>query len=241
MKRAYTYCILSLVIVLLGITFTISGVLLQSLPLSSKSAVLIFSIAFILIGTVSFAVYHKKYLAIKDLCAHHVPVIMHWTYAPHSSHTLKTFIKEQKTSTFATAILILVLSLIFSIIFAYSGGHYILYLGYTLAILCLLTFIITQRFISAYYQSLEESTSEVIFGEEAIYFIDELYTLRKSLYFLQGVSIYIGAEHLLVLDYGLYDIDEPASYSITIPIPPGKLKAATYLKNYYSELIEPHS
>lgn len=238
MKRAHTYRILSLVILLLGIIFTISGVLLQTLPLSSKSAVLIFSISFILTGTVSFAVHHKKYLAVKDLCAHHVPVIAHWTYAPNSSNTLKTFINEQKSNTFATATLVLILSLIFSIIFAYSGGSYILYLGYTLAILCLLVFIITLRFISAYYQDLAESESEVIFGEDSIYFLDELYTIKKSLYFLQKVSLYAGDEHLLVLDYGLYDIDEPASYSITIPVPRGKVLAATYLKDYYSQLIE---
>lgn len=238
MKRAHTYRILSLVILLLGIIFTISGVLLQTLPLSSKSAVLIFSISFILTGTVSFAVHHKKYLAVKDLCAHHVPVIAHWTYAPNSSNTLKTFIKEQKSNTFATATLVLILSLIFSIIFAYSGGSYILYLGYTLAILCLLVFIITLRFISAYYQDLAESESEVIFGEDSIYFLDELYTIKKSLYFLQKVSLYAGDEHLLVLDYGLYDIDEPASYSITIPVPRGKVLAATYLRDYYSQLIE---
>lgn len=238
MKRAHTYRILSLVILLLGIIFTISGVLLQTLPLSSKSAVLIFSISFILTGTVSFAVHHKKYLAVKNLCAHHVPVIAHWTYAPNSSNTLKTFINEQKSNTFATATLVLILSLIFSIIFAYSGGSYILYLGYTLAILCLLVFIITLRFISAYYQDLAESESEVIFGEDSIYFLDELYTIKKSLYFLQKVSLYAGDEHLLVLDYGLYDIDEPASYSITIPVPRGKVLAATYLRDYYSQLIE---
>lgn len=238
MKRAHTYRILSLIILLLGIIFTISGVLLQTLPLSSKSAVLIFSISFILTGTVSFAVHHKKYLAVKNLCAHHVPVIAHWTYAPNSSNTLKTFINEQKSNTFATATLVLILSLIFSIIFAYSGGSYILYLGYTLAILCLLVFIITLRFISAYYQDLAESESEVIFGEDSIYFLDELYTIKKSLYFLQKVSLYAGDEHLLVLDYGLYDIDEPASYSITIPVPRGKVLAATYLRDYYSQLIE---
>lgn len=239
MKRAHTYRILSIVIVLLGIIFTISGVLLQTLPLSSKSALLIFSTAFILVGVFSFAVYHKKYLMIKALCTHHVPVIAHWTYAPNSSNTLKDFIKEQKSSTLATAILVLILSLIFSIVFAYSGSSYILYLGYILAVLCLLIFIIVIRFIATYYSQLANSELEVIFGEDAIYFLDEIYTIKKSLHFLAKVSIYVGPEPLLILDYSLYDIEEPASYSITIPIPPGKLKAATYLKSYYSELIEP--
>ena len=239
MKRAHTYRILSIVIVLLGIIFTISGVLLQTLPLSSKSALLIFSTAFILVGVYSFAVHHKKYLTIKALCTHHVPIIAHWTYAPNSSNTLKNFIKEQKASTLATAILVLILSLIFSIVFAHSGGSYILYMGYILAVLCLLIFIIVLRFISAYYTDLSSSELEVIFAENTIYFLDELYTIKRSLHFLAKISIYVGPEPLLILDYSLYDIEEPASYSITIPIPQGKLKAATYLKSYYSQLIEP--
>lgn len=241
MKRAYTYCILSIVIALLGIVFTISGVLLQTLPLSSKSALLIFSTAFILVGVFSFAVYYKKYLKIKALSGHKVPVIAHWIYAPNSSNTLKDLIKEQKANTVATAVLILILSLIFSIVFAYSGGKNILYLGYILAILCLLTFIIVLRFISAYYTNLANSELEVIFGEDTIYFLDELYTVQKSLHFLTKINIYIGPEPLLVLDYNLYDIDEPPSYSITIPIPQGKLKTATHLKSYYSELIDPRT
>lgn len=241
MQREHTYCILSVVLALLGVIFTISGVFLQTLPLSSKSALLIFSTAFILVGAFSFAVHHKKYLMIKALDAHHVPIIAHWTYAPNSSNTLKKFIKEQKTDTLATALLVLILSLIFSIVFAYSGSRYILYLGYILAILCLLTFILSLRFISAYYAHLSNSELKVIFGEEAIYFLDELYTLQKSLHFLTKVSIYVGPEPLLILDYSLYDIDEPASYSITIPIPQGKLKVATHLKSYYSELIRPSS
>lgn len=239
MKREHTYCILSMIIALLGIVFTISGVLLQTLPLSSKSALLIFSTAFILVGVLSFAVHHKKYLMIKALYAHHVPIIAHWTYAPDSSNTLKNFIKDQKSNTLATSFLILILSLIFSIVFAYSGGSYILYIGYLLAALCLLIFIIVLRFISIYYTDLANHETEVIFGEDAIYFLDELYTIRKSLHFLTKVSIYVGPEPLLILDYSLYDIDEPASYSITIPIPQGKLKVATYLKSYYSELIDP--
>jgi len=239
MKRAYTYRILSIIIVLLGIIFTISGVFLQTLPLSSKSALLIFSTAFILVGAFSFAVHHKKYLKIKALCTHQVPVIAHWTYAPNSSNTLKNLIKEQKENTVATAILILILSLIFSIVFAYSGGSYILYLGYILAVLCLLTFMIVLRFISAYYTHLASTELEVVFAEDTIYFLDELYTIKRSLYYLTNVSIYVGPEPLLILDYGLYDIDEPASYSITIPIPQGKLKVATHLKSYYAELIEP--
>ncbi len=241
MKRAYTYCLLSIVIALLGIIFTISGVLLQTLPLSSKSALLIFSTAFILVGTFSFAVHYKKYLKIKALSTHHVPIIAHWTYAPNSSNTLKDLIKQQKAATIATAILILILSLIFCIVFAYSGGKNILQVGYILAVLCILIFIIVLRFISAYYTHLASSELEVIFGEDIIYFLDELYTVQRSLHFLTKVNIYIGPEPLLILDYNLYDIDEPPTYSITIPIPQGKLKTATHLKNYYSELIEPNS
>lgn len=240
MKKAHTYCVFSLIILIFGIVFTISGVLLQSLPLSSKSALLVFSTAFIIVGITSFAVHYKKYRDIKSLYTGEIPIVAHWTYAPNSSNTLKTFIEEQKSSTLATALLILILALIFSIVFAYSGGTYILYLGYSLAILSFLIFIIARRFISAYYKHLLESELEVIFSEDSIYFLDEIHPLQKTFSSLEKIELYIGPEHLLIFDYGFCDVDEPSLYSVTIPVPQNQLKTATYLKHYYSDFIEVH-
>lgn len=227
-------------IFILGIVFTISGVLLQTLPLSSKSALLIFSTAFIVIGLVSSTVYYKKYQLIKDLCSCDTPIIGQWSYPTNSTNSLKNFIQDRKSSTLATALLVLILALIFCIIFAYSGGPYILYLGYTFAMLSLLTFIIAQRFITTYYMHLLTSENKAIFAEDYIYFLDELYSLHKTLYFLQKVDIYLGQEYLLIFEYGLYDVDDPTTtYSLTLPIPQDKLQTATYLKHYYTDLIEP--
>ena len=237
MKKSYTYCVLSVIILILGIIFTISGLLLQTLPYSSKSALLIFSCAFIIIGIVSFAVYHKQYLTIKGLLAHTVPVVAHWNYPTNSSETLKKLIKEQKHNTLATAILVLILSIIFSIIFAYSGSTYVLWLGYTFAILCVLVFIIAVRFISAYYEHLSKSEATILFGEDCIYFIDELYMLNHTFHCLENVNIYIGVENLLIFEYGFDDIDSSCAYSLTIPIPSDKLNIAIHLKDYYRSLI----
>lgn len=237
MKKEYTYCVLSIVIFLLGVIFTISGTLLKTLPLSSKSALLIFSCAFIIIGVVSFAVHHKKYTAIKALLNRETPVIAQWTYAPNSSPTLLKFIKELKYSTLATATLVLVLSLIFSIVFAYSGGTYILWLGYIFAILSFFVFIIAIRFISAYYDHLAKSESTVLFGEDCIYFLDELYSLQKVIYLVDRINIYIGAENLLIFEYGLYDIEDSSAYNLTIPIPANKLNIAIHIKDYYRSTL----
>ena len=239
MKKEHTCSVLSLIILLLGIIFTISGALLQTLPFSSKSALLIFSFALMMIGIVLFAVHYKRYNTINNLITRNLPVIAQWSYSPNTSETLKKLIKEQKTNSLATAILILILSIIFSIIFAYSGSTYILWLGYIFAILCILVFIIAIRFISAYYKYLSTSESIVLFGEDYIYFLDELYTLNKSFYLLENVNIYIGVENLLIFEYGLNDIDSSAYYTLTIPIPPDKLNIAIRLKDYYRSILKP--
>ena len=238
MKKEYTYCVLSVLIFVLGIIFTISGALLQTLPYSSKSALLIFSCAFIFIGAVSFAVHHKHYTAIKNLLAHNSVVIAHWTYPINSSETLNKLIKEQKHNTLATAILILILSIIFSLIFAYSGSTYVLLLGYTLAVLCVLVFIIAVRFISTYYEHLSKTESSIFFGEDCIYFIDELFKFDSAFHPLENVNIYIGAENLLIFEYGFDDIDCSCAYSLTIPIPKDKLNIAIHLKDYYRSIIK---
>lgn len=237
MKKEYTYIVLSIMILVLGVVFTISGALLQTLPYSSKSALLIFSCAFIVIGIVSFAVHHKKYTTIKNLLLRTSPVIAHWTYPPGSSKTIQKGLLEQKHNSLATSLLILILSLIFSIVFAYSGGTYVLYLGYVFAVLCLLTFIIVVRFISAYYDQLSKSEATVLFGEDSIYFLDELYPLKRTFYLIENVNIYIGTENLLIFEFGLYDIDEPAAYQLAIPIPPNKLSIAMHLKDYYRSTL----
>lgn len=239
MKKTYTYFVLSIVILIMGIVFTLSGVLLQTLPLSSKSALLIFSTAFIIIGCFASAIYYRKYQIMKALCTNNIPIVARWSYPANSSATLKSLIKDQKSNTLATALLILILALIFSLVFAHSGGSYILGLGYTFAMLSLLIFVIAQRFISAYYNHLLESENEVIFGEHYIFFLDEIYPLQKSFYSLEKIDIYIGTENLLTIDYHPFDVDYPDhTYSVTIPIPQNQLTLATYLKNYYTDFIK---
>lgn len=237
MKKEHTYYVLALIILILGIIFTLLSTLPQTLPLSSKSALFIFSCAFMTIGMVLFAVHYKRYTIIKNLMNRSLPVVAHWSYLPNSSETLKKLFKEQKNNALATTTLILILSIIFSMIFAYSGNTYILKLGYTFAILFIFTFIIAVRFILAYYNVLLESQSTVLFGKEYIYFLDELYTLNRSLYVLRNVNIYIGTENLLIFEYGLNDIDDSPCYNLTIPIPSDKLRIALQLKDYYRSLI----
>lgn len=237
MKKEYTYCVLSVLILLLGIIFSISGFVLQTLPLSSKSALLIFSFAFIFIGIVLFAVHHKRYTIIQNLTARNIPVIARWTYPVNSSETVHRFIKEERNYSYATALLMLILCIIFSLIFAYSGGNYILYLGYIFAVLSFFIFIIALKFISAYYNALAQTENSVIFGEDCIYFIDELTTLTRTFHILENVNVYIGKENLLIFEYGFGDLDESSTYTLTIPIPPNKLNIALYLKDYYRSVL----
>ena len=238
MRKHYLYCLMSIMAVLIGIIFAISGVILQSNPLSRRSALLILSIVLVLVGAAAFAVNYKKYHLISDLSHHRSPIIAHWVYSPNTSHIIHEFISEQKNNSIATAILFLILSCIFCLVFAYSGGLTILYTGYLLIFICICIFILSLRVISAYYNQLANNQIDVIFGEDSIYFIDELYTLQRGYHCLQQVSIHPDDEDCLLFAYGLYDVDDVPAYTLTIPIPQGKMHTALSLKHYYTDLIK---
>ena len=237
MKKHAVYCILSIIMVMLGSIFLISSIIIKTLLYPSKSALLIFSCALIFIGSALFTVHYKKYIRIQNLLHYNTPVIAKWTYAPYSSSLIAQYCKEQKLNGVATALLFLTFSTIFFLIFAYSGGTHILWLGYTLALACFFIFMISLRFISSYYETLIETENTVVFGEDCIYFIDDLYGLNYSIYLLQNVNIYIGKENLLVFEYGLNDIDDDARCHLAIPIPSDKLDMAMRLKVYYCSII----
>lgn len=238
MRKQYFYCLMSVMAVIIGIIFAISGVILQSNPLSRRSALLILSIVLVLIGAASFTVNYKKYHLISELSHHKTPIIAHWVYSPNTSHIIREFILEQKNNSIATAILFLILSCIFCLVFAYSGGPMILYTGYFLIFICICIFILSLRIISAYYKQLENNQIDVIFGEDCIYFIDELYTLQRGYHCLQQVTIDLDDEDCLLFAYGLYDVDDVPAYTLTVPIPQGKMHTAISLKHYYNDLIK---
>ena len=237
MKKHAVYCILSIMVVIVGSIFLISSTIMKTLLYPSKSALLIFSCSFICIGSALFAVHYKKYTCIRNLLHYNTPIIAKWTYMPQSSPILTQYCKEQKLNAIATAFLFLTFSIIFFLIFAYSGKSHILFLGYTLALVCVFIFIIALRFIGSYYELLAKTENSVVFGEDCIYFIDDLYGLNYSIYLLQNVNIYIGKENLLIFEYGLNDIDDEARCHLAIPIPIDKLDVAMKLKIYYRSII----
>lgn len=239
MKKSYTYCIFSIMAILIGIIFAISGLILQSYPLSSKSALLLVSIVLIITGIFAFAVNNRKYHLITYLYESETNSLVHWTYSSRLPKAITEFIHVQKDNSIATAILFLILSLIFCLIFAYSGGTSILYTGYFLFSLCIGLFLISLRFITAYYKYLGEHTVDIIFGSSQVYFLDELFELQRGYHCLQQVSVIYGEEeNYLLFAYGLYDADEPPAYTLTIPIPANQLMTALFLKDHYNDLIK---
>lgn len=237
MKKEYLYCVISVLAMLCGIIFMICALILRSNPNCRRSALLLLSIVLIITGLVSLIINLKKYHTICDLTEHQVPVIAHWTFSANSSKIISDLIEELKNNSIATAILFLILSIIFWVVFAYSGGTSILYLGYIFIVFSICIFIIALRMITAYYEKLNMQDTEVIFGEDYFYFIDELYTFQRGYHCLQQVSVYEGGENALIFSYGLYDADEPAVYTVTIPIPSDKLHTAKYIRTYYNNLL----
>lgn len=238
MKKQFIHRILSILAILIGFIFAICGVILQLNPLSRRSALLILSIVLILTGVVAFTVNYKKESLISQLLNHEIPIITDWTYAPKSSTIITNLIHFQKVDSIGTAALFLVLAIIFCVVFAYSASTYILYTGYILIFFCLCSFIVSLRLISLYYGEMTKSETKAIFGETCFYFLDELYEIRRGYHFLQNVSICQDTEDYLLFAYGLYDVDEPPAYFVTVPIPAGRMPAAIYLQSHYMALIK---
>lgn len=237
MKKTTIHCTLSIIMTLIGIIFTLCAIFLNFQPSPRKSSLLIIAIVLILSGIVSFSVNYRKYHLIAGLYAHDLTYITSWDIPTKSSTLFPVLIKEKKTNSILTSFIFFVLSLICCWVFTYSGGTHLLKIGYLLIGFCASLLIISLRFIDCYYTHMQNKPDPVLFGQNYIYFLDELYTLEYDYCTLQKVELCKEEEIYLVLCYGNNDTDEPPTHIVTIPVPPEKMYIATYLKNYYNELL----
>jgi energy-coupling factor transporter transmembrane protein EcfT len=237
MKKELAYCITSLVVLLLGITCFISLVFLNDLSNSSKAALILFGICFFLIGATSYAKHNKKYLKIRYLKNENVPLIASWHFKPHTSLSIDEMYYEGKASAIYTTLLGVLLCLVVAGCIYFSGEKYAIHTSLGLLALSLIIAPLCITCISAYYTGKLESDSEALIGEDCIYFLDELYTLHKSIYFLEDIRIGYGGENSLQLLYGEYDLFTGPMYTIKIPIPDGELETAKLIQKHFIELI----
>lgn len=237
MKKYRAYFVLSLIFSILGLIFTIAAVFLRDLSSTGTGVLLVFSLALFVIGIIACAVNHKKYTLSESLLSNHRTIIAKWEYKPQSSKYLLQFIDEFKQNAITTSLFVMAGCIIFSILFAYSGGQHVLIAGYAFAVLCIIIFFIARYYITAYYNDLKNTSNVALFSDDSIYFLDEVYAIDNPYYDLISIDIYMKDEILLVFEYGIPDIDEPSGYTISIPVPDNKLKTATYLKHYYKDYI----
>lgn len=238
MKKEYTYCLISLSTLFLGIICAIAIGLLHSISDSSRGVLILFSVFFILVGLVSYAVHYKKYHHIKGLTNHETPILAHWTYSLDNSPLLQKILLEQKMSSITTAILTLILGILFSVSFLISHSSHVIYIGIALIIFCLISFTLAVCLLLSYYKHQLTKPAEVIFGEDCIYFLDEIYGLQKSIYILENIIIQTeGSESCLKFLYGQYAPDDLPMYTLCIPIPNNKLNVAEHLRKYYLDLL----
>ncbi|MDF2595052.1 MAG: hypothetical protein K0R69_1393 [Clostridia bacterium] len=237
MKKEFAYCIISLVVLLLGITCFISLVFLNTLSNPSKAALIIFGICFFFIGTASYAKHNKKYLKIRYLKNENVSLIASWHFKPHTSLSIDEMYYEGKTSAIYTTLLSVLLCFVIAGCIYFSGEKYALHVSLSLLGLSIIIAPLCIACISAYYTAKLEADSEALIGEDCIYFLDELYTLHKSIYFLEDIRIGYGSENSLQLLYGEYDLFTGPMYTIKIPIPDGQLDVAKHIQKHYIELI----
>ncbi|WP_069998926.1 hypothetical protein [Cellulosilyticum sp. I15G10I2] len=237
MKKEYIHCIIGLIILFLGATSCITAIILNDLLASSKSVLFLFGVCFILVGIVSYAQHNKKYLKIKYLKNNEIPVIAHWVFKPNSSSYINELLYERKSSTVSTIILTFILCLVIACCILFSGEKYSLSLSIGLIVVSFLA-LPTALFYNDYsYNSKLTSSSEALIGEDCIYFLDELYTLHKSIYFLEDIRINYSSENTLQFLYGDYDLYTGPMYTINIPIPLDELEVAQQVQKHYLDLI----
>lgn len=238
MKKEYIYCIFSLITLILGLTCAIALIMLQNLSASNKGALTLFAICFILIGLIAYNIHSQKYLKIKELETGETPVLAHWIFAPNTSTIINDALLEQKSNIITTIMLSFVLGIVFAFIFIFGTNKYNLYIGLTIGIISFVGFIISM-FLATYYCSKQSKiNTEVIFGEDCIYFLGELYTLQRSIYFLENILINVSDEISMQLLYGQNDLGNKSVCTIQIPIPKDNLVVAKVLQKHYLELIK---
>jgi hypothetical protein len=210
---------------------------LNSITSSSKSLLAVFGVCFVLVGISSYVDHNKKYLKIKYLKNKDIPVLASWTFKPNTSDYINTALYNKKFATISTALLTCVLCLVMACCIYLSGEKYSTPIASLLMCISLIVTIAALMLISYYYDSKLSSDSEALIGEDCFYFIDDLHTLQKSIYFLQDVRIDYSSEVSLQFLYGDYDLFKGPSYTINIPIPKGELLAAELIQKHYLELI----
>jgi hypothetical protein len=237
MKKEYVYCILSIILLSLGVTCCAGTLFLNSINDSSKSVLATFGICFLLIGFSGYAEHNKKYFKIKHLKNSEVPVIANWQFKCNSSNMINQILYDKKLSASSTIILSCVLCLVLSFCVFFSGEENSLYIMRLLISISIAGTLIALILNSYYYTLKLSSDSEALIGEDYIYFLDELHTLQKSIYFLYDVRIDYSSEISLQFLYGDYDLFRDPVYSISIPIPPEELTTAEFVQRHYLNLI----
>ncbi len=191
MKKYRAYFVLSLIFSILGLIFTIAAVFLHDLSSTGTGVLLVFSLALFVIGIIACAVNHKKYTLSESLLSNHRTIIAKWEYKPQSSKYLLQFIDEFKQNAITTSLFVMAGCIIFSILFAYSGGQHVLIAGYAFAVLCIIIFFIARYYITAYYNDLKNTSNVALFSDDSIYFLDEVYAIDNPYYDLISIDIYM--------------------------------------------------
>lgn len=235
MKKTYIHCIISLIILVLGFLCLLFNLLIPTLSPSTENTLSLCAICFIFIGLSAFAVHHKKYSVMKALEDHDIPTLAHWTFTPHTSPLIITTIKEHKHNALCTLLLTFILILIFSCTFISTYFPTIAYVGPLVSFLFL---IIGFLIITAYFNNLSSNPIDIIFSEDTIYFLDDIYTLQKSIYFLDNVLINAEGESTLEFVYGQIEYDDSPYFVLEIPIPDNQLTMAEFLRTHYLEQIK---
>ncbi|WP_157047606.1 hypothetical protein [Cellulosilyticum ruminicola] len=123
MKKNYIYCILSLLIVVLGFLFILLGLLVPTLSPNTQRAILLYAICFIFIGIAAFSVHYKKYNLLKTLTDNDLPILARWSFDPNSSEILISTLKEYKHNAMCTLFFTFILVLIFACTFFTTYLH----------------------------------------------------------------------------------------------------------------------
>lgn len=237
MKKEYLQCITSLISLLIGIVLILYALLFDNLTSSVHNAVILLGICFTVIGLITFSVHLKRYFLIKDLLAGEIPLLARWSFTPSSSSLITNTLFEQRSNTFSTIILCLILGLIFSTTLAFSHIDYHSALALTLATISLLGTLIAFVLTHQHYKKLLSERAEIFFVDDFIYYLGQIFFLEKSIYLLEDIKINTEGETSLLFLYGQSEFEDSPVYTLQIPIPEGQLPIANMLRDHYLALI----
>lgn len=237
MNKELFKCILSIICILCGSIMSLLSLISFDDSSPAFIACIMLGITLVIIGVISFFLHYKGHRIIKQLQNKDFTILAHWQYTPLQFEGIKDSIEQDRKTNLSIVILLSVLAILIAVGILFSTSPYAIILCSCIALISLVTCILSCILIHIHYHNKLIKPIEAIISENYIYFHGELYSLERSLYLLSDIKLTNGETTYLQFFYGSpYAIEGPV-YTLNIPVPSDQIEVANLIRTHYMNII----